>query len=276
MVPGCTDEGGGEFECDLTHDGTARKYHLHIPESYAQRPASGAMLVFNFHGLNTTAGVQKYLSGMNERSDARGFVVVTPEGTGMSWNAGNCCGSAYTNQVDDVGFTLAILEHVQQSLCIDPKRVYSTGLSNGGHFSYRLACEHSETFAAIASISGLVVVSPCTPSRATPILHFHGTSDTIVSYQYGIDGVNGAEEVTSAWADVNGCSTSTEVTYQQGDVTCRAYTGCSDNAVVELCTIDGGGHQWPGGNSIPLLGHTTEDISATDYLLDFFEAHPLP
>jgi polyhydroxybutyrate depolymerase len=258
------------------HDGIVRSYALHVPSTHAQRPAAGAPLVFNLHGLNTTAAIQKYLSNMDGAADSRGFVVVTPQGVSQSWNAGFCCGTAQNNQVDDAGFVLAMVERLRNPLCIDARRVFAAGLSNGGHMAYRLACEHAEVFAAVSSVAGLVVVAPCSPSRAVSVLHFHGTADTIVRYATGIDGFTGAETVVNRWAATAACSEATEVVYQNGDVTCRSYQGCMDGVAVELCTIEDGGHQWPGGQSIPLLGHNTTDVSATERILAFFEAHPMP
>ncbi len=275
-VEGCTARGtSGDFDCSLTVDGVERRFDLHAPSNWPQRPAAGVPLVFNFHGLNTTAALQRYFSGMDQAADARGFAVVTPEGIQMSWNAGVCCGGATAAGVDDVAFTLAILQRVSGALCVDSRRVFSTGLSNGGHMSYRLACEQSAVFAAIASVSGLEVVIPCAPQRPVPVLHFHGTSDTVVSYQVGIAGL-GAEAIVQRWAQRNGCSAATTTVLQRGDVTCRQHLDCPQDTDVALCTISGGGHQWPGGESIPLLGHNTSDISATQHILDFFGAHPMP
>ena len=112
-------------------------------------------IVFAFHGLRTNAALQRYISKMNEASDAQRYVVVYPEGTGPSteqaWNAGICCAAASANDVDDVGFTLAMHEQQRGALCLDDARVYATGLSNGGHMSYRLACVASDIFAARSS-----------------------------------------------------------------------------------------------------------------------------
>ncbi|HEY4224147.1 MAG TPA: hypothetical protein VGO62_22485, partial [Myxococcota bacterium] len=66
------------------------------------------------------------------------------------------------------------------------------------------------------------------------------------------------------------------VTYTNGEASCASFPDCAAGSDVELCTIHGGGHQWPGGNDLPLLGHNTTDISATEYMLTFFGAHPLP
>ena len=276
-LPGCVEEGGGSYSCTLEHDGVERRYLLHVPagEASTARP-----VVFAFHGLRTTASLQRWISRMDEDADANGYVVVYPEGLGenalsQSFNAGLCCGFASDNDVDDVGFTLAILAQLRAALCIDDARVHATGLSNGGHMAYRLACEQAEVFASVASVAGVVTQLPCTPSRPVAVLHFHGTEDNVVSYG-GYGGFAGAEATVAGWADRNGCDDAPVETLAQGEVSCVAWPGCASSSAAELCTIEGGGHTWPGGEEFEALGHTTQDISATARIAEFFAAHPMP
>ncbi len=276
-IAGCAPDGQGDLRCTLEHDGRARTYLLHAPPA-----REGARsLVFAFHGLRTTASLQRWISNMNAAADAHGYAVVYPEGVGtsaldQSFNAGLCCGAAQAEGVDDVGFTLAILDALRAPLCVDASAVYATGLSNGGHMAYRLACERADVFAAVAPVAGLVTVASCAPSRPVSILHFHGTDDAIVGYGGGIDGVTGAVATVERWAERDGCASASEVTYEHGEATCAAYPGCQGGADVELCTIDGGGHTWPGGEELAVLGHTTSDLDATERISLFFAAHRLP
>lgn len=276
-VSGCAPDGDGDLACTLTHDGVERRYLLHVPAGEAQvaRP-----VVFAFHGLRTTASLQRWISRMNEDADENGYVVVYPEGLGedllsQSFNAGLCCGYASDHDVDDVGFTLAILAHLREGLCIDAARVHATGLSNGGHMAYRLACEEAEVFASVASVAGVVTVLPCTPSRPVPVLHFHGTEDQVVRYG-GYGGFAGAQATVEGWAERNGCDATAETTLVQGEVSCVAWPGCDASSAAELCTVEGGGHTWPGGEDFEALGHTTHDLSATARISAFFAAHPMP
>ncbi len=267
---GCSLDANGDQRCVLSHGGRERAFIVHVPENL-QTPAS---VVLSFHGLRTTASLQRWVSHMNDNSDAGGFVVVYPEGIGMSWNAGACCGEATSSNLDDVGFSVAVVDWLGEHLCIARDRVFATGLSNGGHMAYKLACDRADVFAAVASVAG-VVATACAPTRPVPVLHFHGTADSIVNYDVGISGV-GAEETVARWRERNGCSATSTVTFEQGDVTCRAFDGCRDNATVELCSVQGGGHQWPGGSTIPLLGTNTNDVVASDRIAAFFAAHPMP
>lgn len=274
VVPGCV-ERRGALECALRHDGRDRSFRLHVPSSARNPPPGGAPVVFMFHGLRTTAAMMEPVTGLVTTSAREGFVLVLPEGIEMSFDAGRCCGAAARDDVDDDGFTLAILDLLGRHLCVDLRRVYATGLSNGGHMAYRLACEHAGVFAAVSSVAGVVATWPCRPSRPIPILHVHGTDDAVVRYDLGIDG-RGAERTVADWAERNGCADRPITTLQRGEVTCVAYPGCAAGVATELCTIAGGGHQWPGGRGLPLLGHTTQDLSASDASWAFFSRFTRP
>ncbi|HMJ14582.1 MAG TPA: PHB depolymerase family esterase, partial [Polyangiaceae bacterium] len=125
----------GNSSTSLTHGGQLRTYEIHVPPGYDGR--SPVPLVIDMHGLTSTSGAQAGLSGWRSKADREGFIVVNPQGLGNSWNGGRlCCGSSQSSGVDDVGFMRAIVNRFKQQECIDPKRVYGTGLSNGGAMSH--------------------------------------------------------------------------------------------------------------------------------------------
>ncbi len=276
--------GTGDQTITLNSGGLTRTFYVHVPLAYD--PTRGTMLVLNFHGFSNSALIQKVISRMDKSADTHGYIVVYPEGVATSWNAGDCCGTAWTNAVDDVAFVKAMLARLETDWCIDPKRVYSTGYSNGGFLSYRLACEMADTFAAIAPVAGQMGVDPtgCKPSRPVPVLDFHGTADPIVpynggvaSFQSGLGALNfrSTAETLSIWRNKDSCLGSGKVIYQQGDATCTLYDTCLLGSEVVHCKIEGGGHTWPGGVPVPLVGKTSNDISATETMVQFFLAHPL-
>ena len=142
-TPGVTTE-------QLTVDGATRDYLLSIPDSYD--PSTRAPLILNFHGLGSNKEQQALYSGMNQKAGAEGYVVITPDGTGTDlrhWAFPPLPGSA-----TDVDFVKAMLATTTRTLCIDPKRVYATGMSNGAIFSTALACALPGRFAAIAPVAG--------------------------------------------------------------------------------------------------------------------------
>lgn len=246
--------------------GVARTANVHVPASYD--PQTRTPLVINVHGRTSNAAQQASVSRVIPKSDAAGFVVIHPQSitSPTSFNGGACCDPASTTNVDDGGFVRELIDEAAARLCIDPDRVYVMGLSNGGYMAYRAACELADRVAAVASVAGALLLSGCAPSRPVPLLHVHGDDDLIVSYTLGAQSAAG-------WKDRNGCTTSS-TTFQNGDSTCVTHTGCTGGADVVMCTVDGGGHQWPGGVAIPLLGKTTQAMSATDAAWEFFAAHP--
>jgi len=273
--PGCGSAPPGSSTWTLQHDGLTRSFVVRLPSSYDEDTPTP--LVLSFHGRATTAALQENVSGFTAVAEANGFIVVYPEGTGaqQTWNAGYCCGEAQQNNVDDLGFTSAIIDRLSAELCIDQRRVYANGLSNGGYFAYHLACLLADRVAAIGSVAGLTSTIPCSPSRPIPVLHFHGTADQVVSYDGSI-GALSAPVNAAEWADRNGCSAGPTVSFEQDDVRCQSWTGCDDDAEVRLCTIVGGGHQWPGGFTIPGLGDNTDTVNATEEMWGFYTAHRLP
>ncbi len=254
-----------------------RSFDVHVPATYD--PKVPIPVVLNFHGYTSNAPQEVLLSDMNDKADTAGFVVVYPQGTGtaQSWNAGACCGDAAAQNKDDVGLVGAILDVLEDRLCVDAKRVFATGMSNGGFMSHRLACELSTRIAAVAPVAGVLGVTTCNPTRPVPVMHFHGTLDPLVPY--GGSALLKFPSVTdtfSGWAKRQGCTGDAIETYRKVDAHCQSYRACSQGSEVTLCTVDGGGHTWPGGTPIPTLGYTSPNLSATDAMWDFFVKHPLP
>jgi len=138
--------------------------------------------------------------------------------------------------------------------------------------AHRLGCELSDRIAAIAPVAGPNGTVPCSPSRPVSVLHFHGSDDNVVPFS-GFVGMFSVPGTMRDWASRNGCGATSTEYFSRGDVHCDRWEGCRDGASVELCTIEGGGHQWPGGTTIPFLGHNTADIDATAAMWEFFQAH---
>jgi polyhydroxybutyrate depolymerase len=245
---------------------TMRVAKVHVPASY--NPQQRTPVVFDIHGRTGSATGEMSLTKSIAKSNAEGFIAIYPE-SGVSptaWNSGTCCDPASSSGIDDTGFFRKLLDEAESRLCVDTKRVYMMGMSNGGYQSFRMACELSDRVAAIGPVTGLLLFSGCAPSQPVPVMMFNGTSDALSQYQYVGHGVN-------FWKQKNGCTTMS-TTYQNGDVTCVTHGGCTAGADVVLCTVQNGGHQWPGGDTLPFLGNNTTDIIATDALWDFFVAHP--
>ncbi len=248
---------------------TQRTALVHVPASYD--PTKPTPVVIDIHGLAGSDSGEAMITGADAKSDAVGFISVHPQGATTpiaSFNAGECCGTAPSENIDDMGFISALIDQLDAQLCVDDARVFAMGLSNGAYMSHRLACEMSDRIAAIGPVAGGIAVTPCTPPRPMPVFAIHGNADPIVEYSFG-------EMSAEYWESFNGCTTMS-TTYQNGVATCVTHSGCTAGADVVWCTIDQGGHQWPGGETMPFLGNNTNDLNATDAIWDFFTSHPKP
>ena len=267
----------------LVSSGQERKYLLYVPESY--NPSTPTPLVISFHGFAEWPAHQMELSGWNALADQNGFIVVYPSGSGFPkrWKISDEIATP-SDPLIDVQFISDLIDQLGREYNIDHSRIYANGLSNGGGMSFLLACELSEQIAAIGSVSGAYLFSPadCNPSRPVPMIAFHGTADPIVPYQGDPSSSSDIRfpsipEWVEAWAEQNGCSLNSVELPSKGEVSGIRYTPCEQNAEVNFYTIDGGGHSWPGGEPLPewIVGHTTQDIDATQVMWEFLKGYSL-
>lgn len=269
-------EPGAHDQLVLEHDGIERIYDVYVPQ--AHNGTDPTPLVLNFHGWTSNSMDQEVFSQFEAVADAAGVVTVYPQGVDFSWNAGLCCGTAMQDAVDDIGFVRSLVATLGETLCIDERRTYATGMSNGGFLSYRLACEASDLFAAIAPVAAVLGVDPesCNPERPVPAIHFHGTEDELVLYN-GNAAIEAPSvpETIRGWSERNGCAPEGAVTLEADPVTCETWSGCEDSGAVVLCTAEGVGHCWPGQPECP-FGESTTAVNASEMMVEFFADHPMP
>ncbi len=257
--------GGFPFE------GLDRTYTVYVPASIP--PGDQPPLLLALHGLTQTGNIMMQFSNFNTYAEQYHFVVVYPDGVNNTWNVG-FAGGANTN---DVGFLSALIDTLHHQYSIDLSRVYSTGFSNGGFMSYRLACELGDHIAAIASVSGTMTdgaFGTCVPSRNIPVMHIHGTSDLVVAYNGGF-GNKSVDEVLGLWKGFNNCPSDAVIVnlpdlVQEGS-TVQTYTWspCADSTEVMLYKVINGGHTWPGSVGTTGLGNTNRDIIASEEIWKF-------
>lgn len=280
----------GDYTRMLQVDEQTRSYLVHVPPNYD--PVKPMPVVLIFHGAGMNAVLMQGFSGLNAKADKEGFIAIYPNGTGagpfLTFNSGGVEWELVKKQPNDVAFVSRLLDDLATVVSVDPKRVYATGMSNGGMMCYRLAAELSERIAAIAPVAGTMAVTEAKPKRPVPVLHFHGTEDRLVPYG-GPDQrvskfltVKSVEDSVAAWVKLNGCCEEPVVeeladTADDGmRVTRKVYRG-DNGAEVVLVTVTGGGHTWPGRQPpFGLIGRSTRDISATDMIWEFFTRHRLP
>jgi polyhydroxybutyrate depolymerase len=277
----------GDHARNLKVDGRSRTYLVHVPRK-CELPTS---IVLAFHGGGSNAEGMVRFCGLNEKADKEKFIVVYPNGTGwlnmLTFNGGNCCGYAMQNKVDDVAFVRALLDDLAKVANVDPKRVYATGMSNGAIMCYLLASELSDRIAAIAPVAGPMGTEACNPKRPVSVMHFHGTDDQFAPFGggkgKGVSGTNffSVEHSIRAWVKADGCPEMPVITDepyradQRITVQRTTYGPGKDGSEVVLITINGGGHTWPGRDTVGFLGKSTHEISANDLMWEFFKKHPM-
>jgi polyhydroxybutyrate depolymerase len=251
-----------------------RSYRLYVPAGVT----SPVPLVVMLHGGFGSAAQAERSYGWDALADREGFAVAYPDGVGRAWNAGTCCGRPARQGIDDVGFVTAVVDDVAARVPVDRRRVYATGMSNGGMMTYSLACG-SDVFAAIGPVAATQVAA-CGSPRPTSVLAVHGDDDRAVRTDgepgAGIAEVDGMPiaDVDAFWRGVDGCG-APAVSVAAPVTTSTA--GCADGRGVTLISIAGAGHQWPG--SLPVRDGADPPsgaLDATTTLWVFFAAHPRP
>jgi polyhydroxybutyrate depolymerase len=286
----------GDYVFSLTHQGLQRGYLLHVPPQAGSGRALPIML--SFHGAGSHAEVMRTYTRMDLSADRDGYIVAYPNGSSgignrfLTWNAGNCCGPAVALQVDDVGFSLAVLDDIAARVPIDRSRVYATGISNGAMMAYRLAAEASHRIAAVAGVAGSMSTSRFSPSQPIAVLHIHSTQDHIARFDGGFGAPSSVadtrtfhmpvEKMLRQWLDHNGCPVKPAlletISGEPGtpdethSAIRRVYRPCRQGVEVALLQLSGAGHVWPGGvrDYMPqLLGTGTAVIDANTEIWRF-------
>jgi len=265
----------------LEHDGLQREYILYVPAGYTGD--APVPLVLNFHGYTSNANEQMFYGDFRTIADTAGFLVVHPEGTLLNgsthWNVG---GWTIGSTVDDVGFTAALIDHLAENYNINLKRVYATGMSNGGFMSHLLACQLSERIAAIASVTGSMTPETydnCNPQHPMPVLQIHGTADPVVPYG-GAPWTRPVQDAIDYWVAFNHCTKPPTVTPVPDIVTTDlstvdyiVYPDGDNGVTTEHFKVYNGGHTWPGSAiNIPV---TNYDINASVEIWKFFAQYDL-
>ena len=247
---------GQQFVHDsLIVGGNYRSFYAYIPASY--NASQQVPLVLSFHGYGSSAAVNYQYTQFHAIADTAGFIVVHPQGSLLNgtthWNVG---GWTIGSTVDDVNFTNVLLDYIESNYTIDSDRIYSTGMSNGGYMSFKLACELNERFAAIASVTGSMtpqILNTCNPVHPTPILQIHGTADATVPYAGSPSWTLSIEDVLNYWVQKNNCNSSPELTSipdistsDGSTVDYFVYGNGIDASTVEHFRVNGGDHDWPG------------------------------
>ena len=294
----CKKEGGPTLSVDkpseqktinITFDGVARNFIVYLPSGYNN---SGKMpLIFAIHGGSGTPEGMINIANFKTIADRDKVVLVYPEGVQKNWNDGR---PTAPNQlgINDVGFFNQMCDYMINNYSVDVKKIYATGISNGGFMSTRLGCELSNRIAAIAvnaaTIEATTIAPNCKPNRPVPALYIHGTTDPLVPFlggQITAGGTAGGTilshfQAIDKWVTINGCNptpTVTDLPDIANDGTTikqRVYSGGANGSEVVSYVVLNGGHTWPQGYQYlneAIIGKTSQDMNACEVIWTFFK-----
>lgn len=253
----------GKILKNINVNGITRDYIIYVPQSYTAEEA--VPLLFAFHGLGGSMESSYENSKFYQIAENEGFILIHPDGVLYRWNVFSVEENA------DLDFVDQLIEELQSEYNIESRQIYSTGMSNGGYFSFLLACAFSDRIAAIGSVTGVMVqdvLNNCQPTRPVPILQVHGTEDMIVDYE-------NVDEVLNYWINHNHTNTTPVIfslpdtdTSDGSTVEKYVYANGDNNVEVHHLKIINGGHQWPGhqGNM---------DINASQEVWNFVKEYDI-
>lgn len=280
----------GVEQRSLAVDGASRSYLM----LDARRGSGPAPLVIALHGGGGSG--KTMVPRWADKARAEGLVVAFPDGVGRdgrmaTWNAGGCCGMAMSSHSDDAGFISALIDDLVRSGVADPKRVYVTGMSNGGMLTHKVAIALSGKIAAAGVIAGAMFGDEAPPANPVPILIMHGVKDQIVPFTGGPSPVGfvasaqsrdfqPVEKAVGFWVKADGC-TGAPKTSPAGEVQTQDWSDCKSGSEVLFYRLASATHTWPGAKApegaTRMLEMTPYDaIDATDVAWDFFKRHARP
>jgi polyhydroxybutyrate depolymerase len=294
----------GQHSVTVVSAGRSRSVLVFVPAAAHGRELP---LVFDLHGSGGNGESQAHSSRLADVGAKNGFVVANPNGAvtfsnapeKYYWNIPGVplsgVGDTPADAPDDVQFISDSIDQIAAQTCIDPRRIYVTGMSGGARMASLLGCRLANRIAAIAPVSGLRAGVPsadnpaqpdpstCRPTRAMPIISFHGTGDLTNPYDGG-GKPYWAYSVPTAlrqWVALDHCRNTPRERRVAPHVTLVRYEPCAQGAAIWLYRTDapsdqGGGHAWPGALRSGAAARPSTEINASELIWQFFRRYRLP
>jgi polyhydroxybutyrate depolymerase len=277
----------GRSSHTINIDGRERTYLVYRPATVPV--AATTPLVVVLHGAVGTGAQAETSYGWDAEAERGRFLVAYPNGVRRAWAASErCCGMPARANIDDVGFIKKMVAAIAADAPVNARRVYATGISNGAMLAYRLGCD-TTLFAAIGPVAG-TMVNQCRRPAPLSLIHIHGTADRVIPYGGGPSSLGNGRgrpyrqisgppvpQLIASWRAIDRCGAPTDET--SGVVSTSAAT-CPDGRAVDLITITGAGHQWPGlvlpsgAERQRQIDPPSRALDATSTIWLFFAAHP--
>lgn len=275
----------------LTLEAEKRSWWEYAPNSCADKECP---LVLAFQDGEISGDRLDDDTKMTTYSEKNNFIIVYPKSHNKQWADGR---AETASNKDDLKFVDKLIEEIRKDHKVDGSKIFATGMSDGGLFTFKLACERSEIIAAIAPVAANManeLIEECKPTRAVPIINFVGTDDKFIPMKGGDvkrrlglkkkGKVISTNQTIEFWIKRNKCNSKPNV----GKVRDQAkkdktyailekYENCESGADVFRWIIGDGGHTWPSGvpKKNKLLGKVTQEVNATEEILDFFTKHQM-
>jgi polyhydroxybutyrate depolymerase len=282
----------------ITVGGVERSYAIHLPATATNRLS--VPVVFVLHGAGGRGEQALDIYKWTAKADSEGFIVVAPDASRVApdlpasflynptvWNDGSDRGGNAVRASDDVGMIDALIEDLAKRYPIDRRRIYATGFSSGASMVQRLGVERARVLAAIAPVAGYLWSGETKPERGMSIFYLIGSDDPVVPYNGGraqlpwgvVENAQPAKDVPRLWADLNSCLDQPRPLDSRPQITGVIWINCRDRSEVVFYTVQGMGHQWPGGKRGVLpsvwVGEYSKAVDATDLIWAFFRRHSL-
>ncbi len=281
LVSGCMTGksiAAGSSQQSLTVAGVARTYQLAVPAPDTR--AKALPLVVGFHAFGENASALERYAHLAEIGTKSGFVIVVPDGANGRWN--------FMRRVaigpDDVAFVSAIVNDLTARMCLDPRRMFATGLGDGADMAVTAACALTGTFTAVVPVASAVMPASC-PAPTPSLFAISGTSDPVTPLEGGGTDRPAPFDGTQAqpmrvrldrYAGFVGCSPANSWVRDTSSIQRLVYTACPNGRDVGLLAVQGGGHSWPDPDADPPKGVQRAQFSATRVALAYFQGHAAP
>ncbi|MDJ0654060.1 MAG: alpha/beta hydrolase-fold protein [Xanthomonadales bacterium] len=255
----CVAASAGQPVLDSVDNGRG-SVDLLVPSSYD--PEQPLPLIVVLHGYGGTGTSTANYLGLPELAEPENFLIMAPNGSAepdgsFFWNATDACCNFVNSTSDDSGYLRGLVQRVQERYSVDPASIHFIGYSNGGFMAHRLACEHSDLVASVASLAGATFddADICMPENPVHVLQIHGTNDEIIAYDGGSilgDSYPSAPETVASWVLLNNCSATgrsggpafnLDFLVPGDETTAEVWdTDCDPGGSAELWTLDGSFH----------------------------------
>lgn len=275
----------------ITHANVQRTYTVHLPPNYNKQGKPSPMIIA-FHGVGGQGDQFAFISDFETSTDKAGFVMVYPDGVNQMWEVGR---DQQSRPVDDVGFVEKILQKMSMDYKIDSGKIFAVGISNGGLFTFRLACRAQNIFSKIAVVAmnfSEELTEDCQSKKPVSLIQIMGTNDPVIPFYASYtpvapDGVSksllSAEDTAQFWRKLNMCTNElklSEIDQLPSDMTkirVQIAPTCLGKSSVASYFVEGGGHTWPGGKQYfpeQFIGKVSMEMDASEVITRFFTATP--